>query len=110
MTTKQKRNISRGVKLARQRRRRSLAMIDSWKRRKANNNQHAESVPTPTIDLSDNIDRIQSLARLWQILRNEECGHVHEEALNIINGAVTLCRLEIMLIAQSSIPELKSNE
>jgi hypothetical protein len=112
MTPTQKRNISNGVRLAFQRKRRSLAMKQSWERRRAdalttsrNNStpsgvQHSLDTQISTSTL-DSFDAIEQLCHLWKGLETERTWTAsNSQCQTIIDTAVTLTRLEIILVCR----------
>jgi hypothetical protein len=114
MTARQKRNISRGVKLARQRKRMSDAMKASWARRKTTNaitefdqNQPKDHVPITDPFTGrdffevDHFKRIEALALTWKGLEAQKWQTDSVPRLKtIIQGAIDRIRLEIILVCQ----------
>ena len=117
MTPTQKHNISRGVKLAFQRKRRSLAMKASWQRRRNNNNTVEEPTSASeqaTIGISqylknnvpDPFRQIEQLALTWKALDAHKWQVADTPQLeSILDGAITQIRLEIILTCQTFIEQ-----
>lgn len=100
MTTKHKNAIRRGIKKMFVRRRRSLAMIESWKRRRDAGASSNNSTPKVCHTPEDKIARIEALARLWRVLQTERDEHIHPDSDHIIDHAITRVRLDIITIAK----------
>jgi len=104
MTTEQKHNISRGVKLARQRKRRSDAMKASWVRRRTNSNN---TLPNRN-DLI--FGQIEQLALTWKGLEAQKWQVSSTPRLvSIIQGAIDRIRLEIILACRTYLNERSHN-
>jgi hypothetical protein len=119
MTLKQKRNISRGIRRARRRKRLSLAMKASWQRRRNNPSTSEEfdreaSQPTSALETAaenaaytnlllernvpDPFSQIEQLALTWKALdlRKSDCSDF-PQLESILEGAITRIRFEIIL-------------
>lgn len=91
MTPQHRQAISRGLKKLQERRRRSAAMIESWKRRRHNNTDSIEATLNP-------FDRIEMAVKLWKGLETEkEWYRNNPEVTKLIENAITGLRLEIIL-------------
>jgi hypothetical protein len=115
MTTEQKHNIGRGVKLARQRKRRSDAMKASWARRR-NTDTMVEEYNKRDVENTEHIlrltntnsselfDQLEQLAITWKGLDAQRWQVSSTPQLApIIQDAIDRIRLEIILICQAKI-------
>jgi hypothetical protein len=97
MTPEHKEAIRQSVIKMRQRRRRSAAMKKSWRRRHRNNNEQTPAVNSPL----DAFSRIELTCKLWKGLETEKTWYQnYPEVLNVINGAITNLRLEVILVCR----------